>query len=123
MAPAPSCRVSVWPPTVEPLAMSISPSPVPAAPRPRGAPAPVSAGTPVSGRPASGEGGVVQLPDEVAGGVDDCDGARVAQLVVPEPTGADDDRRHPRVLGRLDVVDRVAHRHARGVGRLAQLLQ
>ena len=51
------------------------------------------------------------------------DRAGVAQLVVAEAAGPDDDRRHPGVLRRLDVVDRVADHDARGVDRLADLLQ
>jgi hypothetical protein len=40
---------------------------------------------------------------EVAGGVVDGDGASLAELVVPEAAGADDDRRHPGFFRRLDV--------------------
>jgi hypothetical protein len=51
------------------------------------------------------------------------DGARLAQFVVPEPPGADDDRRHPRLLRRLHVERGVPDHHAGRVLRCAELLQ
>src|SRR4051794_2482000 len=105
MPPSPSFCSMRYPPTVEPIGIS---TPPPRTPVPRAAAGPVSR-VPARFSPrnhrgfagktvGSGQGGVVERRGEIRGGVVDGDGAGLAQLVVPEPAGADDERRHPRVL-------------------------